>query len=1026
MNAAGEGKTPCTSDPTEASSRGYGDTVELKADIDGHIEASPSKDSSVMSIPGISSPQSSPFRRSLDEEHRAKEMSLKKLTQEGGGGGGGGARRLFSTTSASSTDATTTNENEEDGNDSKDEGGGGRIAVDPKRLLRQSIRSLSASAGLGGGGTGEGEALTEPERNFLEMLLESNDPGVDAACAAAHERLMDGNFFAWNACLGGDGYAGEGRAPPRRLTSENIRQDDSVDWLGGGGNEEYVHDWSPGGGTADPGRGGRDNDARAGAGDGETELVDGARRSPAIFAAGTSARGEGTGPPAADPLAMPYPINQRRSSEARLSRLLVRKGQSSSGSDSNRLFRAHEAGLIVTDQGSARRSLMKMGMKMGLPMEKGLYIPNLPLPTNDDADDGERGTADGDPSAAAALAGILRDANYGGDFQTATFEKALAKMDERTIRRIEKEGQKALAKVDERTIRRIEKEERAKDRQLTTQPTGCASPFSINVLRSMFASKQMTFRQSSSSYTRFDSFLVSTEASEPGILTTDSSSVPENGEKNDIFRPSTMMPSASEERFKNLLINAGFRDEADDGFNDELVDAKTEDDDEILRSPSNNSVAMLTKGGPSYRDVNMFRESPPEIRKPGESSIEKVKTASESPSLDEVKESASDEAKVSPATSEIGDLPSALSKSLPSGLSNSLSSLPPLLKRSSLSQSLLSSTASRERSNTATSIIKPTMSPSRKGRYSRSVSWGHMVISKEEEKAATTRREALASMRSESGLSILSFPHLRMASPLRSDSIGSITSSVMSLQPLRLGAPIRSDSTTSNSSMPSPHMMLAHAHPVLSPMTSFMSIPPPALTLARAVRSESQTTMGANIDDEGSLNSVDFVTANPNLPKGAAWEYSLRPDRNPTSSSDSVSCRERGIFIRQASRNCYEGVGMEIEELHQLDSIDNARKYQSMVSVDCSTRSFRTRSFSRQRSSSIPTLLPIKAFDDSFTIRNIDFERHSSEILRSLSNEDLYSSHHLQAVNGGEIIYSACSSSLLTNFKFPNSLIISK
>ena len=153
MNAAGEGKPSCTSDPTWSD-----DTVELKLDINGHIEASPSKDSSVSSIPGISSPQSSPFRRSLDEEHRAKEMSRKKLTQKGGGGeggGGGGARRLFSTTSASSTDATTTNENEEDGNDSKDEGGGGRIAVDPKRLLRQSIRSLSASAGLGGGGTGE-------------------------------------------------------------------------------------------------------------------------------------------------------------------------------------------------------------------------------------------------------------------------------------------------------------------------------------------------------------------------------------------------------------------------------------------------------------------------------------------------------------------------------------------------------------------------------------------------------------------------------------------------------------------------------------------------------------------------------------------------------------------------------------------------------------------------------------------------------------------------------------------------------
>ena len=1016
MNAAGEGKPSCTSDPTWSD-----DTVELKLDINGHIEASPSKDSSVSSIPGISSPQSSPFRRSLDEEHRAKEMSRKKLTQKGGGGeggGGGGARRLFSTTSASSTDATATNENEEGGNDSKGESGGGRIAVDPKWLLRQSICSLSASAG--GGGDAGGEALTDPERNFLEMLLESDDPGVDAACAAAHERLMDGNLFAWNACLGGDGCAGGEEEAPRRLTSENIRQD-SVDWVGR--SDEWVLDWAAGG-TDDPGR---DGDARAGAGGGETEL-DGARCSPAIFAAaGASAgAGEGTGPPAADPLAAPYPFGERRSSEARLSRLLVRRGQSSSGKDSNRLFRAHEAGLIVTPQGSARRSLMKMGMKMGLPMEKGMYVPHLLLPTNDDADDGERGTADDDPSA-AALAGILRDTNYGGDFETTTFDKELAKMDERTIRRIQKEGQKALAKVDERTIRRIEKEERTKDRQLTTQPmpmAGCASPFSINVLRSLFASKQMTFRQSSSSYSRFDSFLVSTEASEPGILT-DSSSVPEIGDKNDIFRPNTKMPSTSEERFKNLLINAGFKNEADDGYNDDLVDAKTEDDDEILYSPSNNSVAVLTKGGPSYRDVNMFRESPPEKRKPDESSIEKVKTASESPSPDQVKESASDEAKVSPATSEVGDLPTPLSKSLPSGLINSLPSLPPLGRQSSLSQSLQFSTASRERSNTATGIIKPTMSPSRKGKYSRSVSWGHMVLTKEEEKAVTARRESLASMRSESGLSILSFPHLRMASPIRSDSIGSTTSSMMSLHPLRLGAPVRSDSNISNSSMPSPHMMLARAHPVFSSMTSFMSIPPPALTLARAVRSESQTTMGANIDDDGSLNSVDIVAATPNLPKGAAWENPLRPARNHTSSSDSVSCRELGVFIRQTSQSCYEGMGMEVEEL-PLDSIDNARKYQSMVSADYSTRSFRTRSLSRQRSSSIPTLLPTKALDDSFTIINIDFERHSSEILRSLSNEDLYSSHRLQTINGGEIIYSACSSSLLTNTKFSNSSIISK
>jgi hypothetical protein len=44
--------------------------------------------------------------------------------------------------------------------------------------------------------------------------------------------------------------------------------------------------------------------------------------------------------------------------------------------------------------------------------------------------------------------------------------------------------------------------------------------------------------------------------------------------------------------------------------------------------------------------------------------------------------------------------------------------------------------------------------------------------------------------------------------------------------------------------------------------------------------------------------------------------------------------------------------------------------------------------------------LPVRSLDDSFIVRNVDFSRHSSEILRSLSNEDLYSSHNVQTVDG--------------------------
>ena len=147
-------------------------------------------------------------------------------------------------------------------------------------------------------------------------------------------------------------------------------------------------------------------------------------------------------------------------------------------------------------------------------------------------------------------------------------------------------------------------------------------------------------------------------------------------------------------------------------------------------------------------------------------------------------------------------------------------------------------------------------------------------------------------------------------------------------------------------------------------------------------------TIGSNIDDERSLDSAQYVNIKPNLPKGAVWE-------NP-SQCPKISCSEHTVFIRQASTNNYEGMGIEVED-SPLETIDNARKYRSLLSNgDCSARSL------TGRRSSSSSRIPIKCLDDSFIVKNINFERHSSEILRSLSNEDLYSSHHLETINGGE------------------------
>ena len=123
---------------------------KVNKDVDP-INTSPSRDS----YTDLSSPKHSPFRQSLEEEHRAKarlrEQEIEKLHNS-------------------------------------------------KQLLRESIHSLSNAGAAGVGGVIEGASdthqhdsiLTKTEHNFLASLLEN---GTAEACMMAHERLMDGNLF---------------------------------------------------------------------------------------------------------------------------------------------------------------------------------------------------------------------------------------------------------------------------------------------------------------------------------------------------------------------------------------------------------------------------------------------------------------------------------------------------------------------------------------------------------------------------------------------------------------------------------------------------------------------------------------------------------------------------------------------------------------------------------------------------------------------------------------------------------------
>jgi len=762
-----------------------------------------------------------------------------------------------------------------------------------KKLLRESIVANS-------------DSLTLPERSFLESLLELTGPGAAEVCSKAYQRLLDTDlFWGFTVCAGSAGEVeshipGHGWTAASVSTGEQQLQAQEIKELDVG--EEWVHKWVSQGTPPSPAR-------KKVLSESETTQTD--RTSSDISQATKQ-------------FIKSYAL-QRRSSEARLFRLGLRKRQSFKGGSANRLYRAHEAGLVVTPGGSARRSLKRMGIDVG----KGAEFDRVSK-------------------------------------TPSSFEKEMAKMDEKDIRKIEKEERM-----------------RAYSGGGVPQPPGC-SPFSMSRLRKLYASKQLSFHRQSSSYSRYDSFL-STAEETVGLSSdtdNDADDIRDDGAANTFVNDNAIFRPSPKDRLNNLLINAGLKNPSDDN---EYLIADASPTRNISSTSFNSLDCLLNGGGPSFCEELVFRDSCDEkdaqsagfdkskfpVLPLGEVMQEYAK---------DIKEQGVDELEVSPAKSDVGELPSK-----------------PLTHQRSSTQGIMRS-----------SSIK---SPQRR-QYSRSVSWSQAIIAKEDSSGTGAKNDSSSSA---SGVSIISFPNLRRAAPLRSDSIGSINS-MLSFPSIHLGKPLRSDSIGSILSTPS----LAYGRPIHSRQTSLssvMSATPslrpahairseslssvlsgapslPSLRLGRAIRSESLATNQTDVTswEESDLDD-SFDKSDP-----AAWESPFAPKRD----------LEHHVVLRKASSYMYQGEGIEVENEPSLESVEKARRYRSLVSQsDYSVNSFR----SRQSSSN----LPIKSLDDSFIVRNVDFNRHSSEILRSLSNEDLYSSHCVQTIYGSGKNYDASSMASVCN-----------
>ena len=843
-----------------------------------------------------------------------------------------------------------------------------------KSLLRQSMSTT---------------ILTSTERTFLESLLALEGDVADILCGEARKRLDSEVFSNTNSggslvqgglpnvfgvCDGGEMCLTDAGIPGHywhtdrkgRLHGKNRWQCKGEEGIHGSlGPEDWVSDWVARGDVSD--------------GEARSSLPESnAEESSNLEKATGSCNGKENVEDNELAKAIPHSrertdkIRDRQPSLLQQNTLAYKRRQSSSGNDSTtRLYRAHEVDLVISKQGSARRSLARLGIDAAV-------VGGQPTPAG--------------VASAAVQRGQSENSNNAMINETPT-ERSIRKLEKRE-RSKEKHRQHALEDLDILSSR---------------TENNVISPFTTNFLRNIYASKQFSFKRSSSSYSRYDSLLNDSNAmgesfmvgvdegadvdpedcmvesrTDSTVMSSDTSSQQHRvaaAQCKDIFRPSPTV-----RRLNSLLVHAGFTEQIP--RNTRLVEA----DDDVL-SLDHSLKKLLKNGGPSFREENVFRDGddeeekhdmkPDDVETGGKdvmnasliSSLGSTFAPSLNSSRDE--EAVNDgnlnlQASDSTNNSEVGELP------------------PPSSTRNSL-----------HKRNSTISIMKSSSSSSfKKNQYRRSVSWGHMVIKESNHSPGKTDRSE-SELTVSTGISVITFPNLRRATPLRSDSIESVASSFASL---RLAAPLRSESMSSMASALSSGIpTLSRAHSIFSPRNSIELRRIPSLHRAMRLPSESTNTLCTEMEDDYSAYSYENDDNRVRtFSDGAAWASPFLPrmwlphrysslSRQPSA----ASLTGKNILIRQASQNNYDGEGIEVDEVDHSVSLRSARNFKSILSMGGgdSVISIRSRS---SRS------IPMHSLDDSFIVRNVDFERHSSEILRSLSNEDLYSSHHVETI-GGEI-----------------------
>eukprot|EP00956_Cyclotella_meneghiniana_P029856 scaffold73626_cov37-Cyclotella_meneghiniana.AAC.1 len=783
-----------------------------------------------------------------------------------------------------------------------------------KTLLRQSMSTAR---------------LTPAEHTFLQQLLALEDEVSDMLCGLACRRLNDGTFdtttnnnsddnhqvreyessmHSLNAmalCDGAELCGGSALHVPGHAWKMSRGEEGRHGSLGDGSSGgDWVQSWIMAG-AGDAAAAAVDCEANVDVNGNEQAVKEGGddsvvNQGQVVSILNKASEKQDTTAVNTDKSSSPPTLTQRQPSAQQIHRLAYKKRQSSSnGFDSTtRLYKAHERGLAITQQGSAKRTLSRLGVD---------------VTTSVLVDNGGVGVMR-TPGGVTSAAVHRHDVNNNNNSFTATSTTTM----EREIRKLEQK-ERTNQKLRQRTMNEL-------DILSSTSGGGggCTilSPFTSNFLRNVYASKQFSFKRENSSYSRYDSFLnennsgssvvdngndgsggvssddnigigivdVSTTPSTESITSTTQATSTSTETKTTNKDQTIFRPTHTLRRLNSLIVNAGFT-QGTTPRGTKLIEAhdyannNEEDDDALSLDPS---VRKLIKsGGPSFNEQDIFRNDVKVVGSNDSGSptkkgmITKEEDVPLSASLvDAVDGSSKDKAQqqhqlgigssysitkqdqppVSASlmssigsnfsvqsssgntTKEILSIQTAASRDeeeeggatednnrrATDSPNSQVGELPPLSARSSL----------HKRNNTI-SIMKSSSSSSFK-KYQRSVSWGQIVMPAKEELSIVESSISPTNYEergSDPGISVITFPNLRRATPLRSDSIGSMTSSIA--PSLRMGGPIRSESMSSvisSASMGVP--MLSRANPVFSPrMNDFRRVP--SLHRAMRLRSES-------------------------------------------------------------------------------------------------------------------------------------------------------------------------------------------